>query len=150
MSIKTTVDTSVLDGILRNLPGNTANNVAKAAFAIEARAKLKAPVDTGALRASIYTSLKSHSKFDDAKASATERSQRRNKQGRISPLGDGDFVKLPEPKSETVAYVGPSVEYGAGIELGTSQRGATPYLLPAVRETEPEFKMLMGRAITNK
>jgi hypothetical protein len=44
--------------MIRNLDGNVAEAVAKTAFAVEARAKILAPVDTGALRASIYTALK--------------------------------------------------------------------------------------------
>jgi hypothetical protein len=149
MPTSTQLDTRVLDAIIRNLDGNVANAVAKAAFAIEGRAKLKAPVDTGALRASIYVSFKRSSGFDDAKASATQRSQRKNGAGVIRPLKDENFVQLPTPQDDATAYVGPSVEYGAGVELGTSTRAGTPYLLPAVREVEVEFRKLLGEAVTN-
>lgn len=142
-------DTKVLDAIIKNLDGNVANAVAKVAFAVEGRAKVNAPVDTGALRASIYTSLKGNSKFDDAKASATQRSQRRNGSGRVQPLEDKDFVPLPVPTSDAVAYVGPSVEYGAAVELGSVRRGGTPYLLPAVRQTENDMRKELGKAVRN-
>ena len=49
------IDTSGINRILRNLPGNRDRLVRRIAFEVEARAKQKAPVDTGALRASIYT-----------------------------------------------------------------------------------------------
>lgn len=48
-----TMDTRGLDRLLRDLPKEADAVVRKAAFDIEARAKRKAPVDTGALRNSI-------------------------------------------------------------------------------------------------
>ncbi len=132
----TTLDTSKLDSILKRLDANVANAVAKAAFAIEGRAKVKAPVDTGALRASIYTSLKAGG-GDAARVEARSR----RPEAIITPL--------PVPRDDHTAYVGPSVEYGADVELGTTRRGATPYLLPAVRETEKEFYKLIGEAVTD-
>ena len=49
------IDTSGINRILRNLPGNRDRLVRHIAFEVEARAKQKAPVDTEALRVSIYT-----------------------------------------------------------------------------------------------
>ena len=49
------IDTSGINRILRNLPGNRDRLVRRIAFEVEARAKQKAPVDTGALQASIHT-----------------------------------------------------------------------------------------------
>lgn len=143
------LDTRVLDGIIKNLDGNVANAVAKVAFALEGRAKVLAPVDTGALRASIYTSLKGNSKFDDARASAIQRSHRKNGAGRVQPLDSSDFAPLPVPTSDAVAYVGPSVEYGAAVELGSVKRGGTPYLLPAMRQTEDDLRKELGKAVRN-
>ncbi len=149
MPYSTTLDTSVLDAIIRNLDGNVENAVAKAAFAIEGKAKLKAPVDTGALRASIHVSMKRSSGFDDAKASATQRSQRKNGAGLFKPLKDENFVQLPMPRDDATAYVGPSVEYGASVELGSATRAGTPYLQPAVREVEDDFRKLLASAVKN-
>ena len=149
MPTSTQLDTRVLDAIIRNLDGNVSDAVAKAAFAIEGRAKLKAPVDTGALRASIHVSMKRKSGFDDAKASAIQRSTRKNGAGVVRVLKSENFVQLPEPKDDATAYVGPSVEYGAPVELGSATRAGTPYLLPAVREVEAEFRKLLGKAVTN-
>lgn len=132
-----TLDTTKLDSILRKLDGNVADAIAKAGFAVEGRAKTKAPVDTGALRASIYTSLASGDRSNDAMADA----QARNPDAETNPL--------PTPRDNHTAYVGPSVEYAMAIELGSAARAAQPYLLPAVRETEKEFLALVGKAVTD-
>jgi hypothetical protein len=50
------VDVSGLEKLADRLEAELAGAVAKAAFLIEAYAKMSAPVDTGALRASLYTS----------------------------------------------------------------------------------------------
>ncbi len=149
MARRMELDTTVLDGIIKNLDGNVAEAVAKVAFAVEGRAKINAPVDTGALRASIYTSLKGSNKFDDARANAIQRSNRRNGAGRVQLLESGDFVPLPMPTSDAVAYVGPSVEYGAAVELGSVKRGGTPYLLPAMRQVEADMRKELGKAVSN-
>lgn len=120
------LDTRVLDAIIKNLGGNVADAVAKAALSIEGRAKVKAPVDTGALRASIYTSTQN---------------------GDTSSAGTNP---LPVPTDDHTAYVGPSVEYGLFVEIGTVRRAGTPYLQPAVRETEDEFRKLLADAVVNK
>lgn len=150
MPVTTEVDTRILDAIIRNLGGNVADTIAKVALTVETKAKLRAPVDTGALRASIYTSLKDNDGFGEARSEAMARSTRRNGAGQIHPLGAKNFVELPKPKDNHTAYVGPSVEYGAAVELGTAQRSGTPYLQPAVRETESEFQEMLGKAVTNR
>lgn len=121
----TTLDTRVLDGLIRNSNGHVADAIAKTGFAIEARAKIRVPVDTGALRASIYTSLES---------------------------GGGNAsgpAPIPTPTDNLTAYVGPSMEYGPTVELGGHNQAAQPYLLPAVRDTEREFREWIGEAVTN-
>lgn len=129
------LDTRVLDGLIKRSGGNVAKAVAKVGFAIEARAKVNAPVDTGALRASIYTSLK------NGETSAIARAQALNP--------DAQTVPLPTPQDSHTAYVGPSVEYGASVELGTARRAPTPFLLPAVRATEKEFAKFLEENLTN-
>lgn len=124
------LDTRVLDALIRNLDGNVEEAVQKAAFAIEGRAKVKSPVDTGANRASIAVSMK-----------RTPPSVQR--------FSGVNYVELPTPQDNHTAYVGPTTDYAAGLELGTSRRAATPYLLPAVRETEAEFRKLLGEAVTD-
>ena len=125
-----TVNTTRLNNIIRNVDGDVADVIATIAFAVERQAKLNAPVDTGALRASIYTKLKSG--------------------GHQPGQYDGVvYVDLPEPESELVAIVGPTTEYGIFVELGSSRRAATPYLQPAVDQITNDldrFHSDLGRA----
>lgn len=138
MAREYTLDTKVLDGIIKHLDGNVGEAVAKVAFAIEAKAKLLAPVDTGALRASIYTSLKDGGMGTKAMSEA-------------SALRPGVLTDaLPVPRDNHTAYVGPSVEYGASVELGSAKRAGTPYLQPAVREAEKVFRDMLADAVVNK
>ena len=129
-----TLDTFGLNRILRNLPGNQKQLIKRLAFEVEARAKLKAPVDTGALRASIYTHV-------DGEAADPP-----------SIDGDAPRVALPDPPANT-AHVGPSVDYGLYVELGTSDMVAQPYLTPAVREVEANLRSYMDdfqRVVTDE
>lgn len=115
------IDTRRLNALIRKIPGNVATAVAATAFAIQRQAQINAPVDTGALRNSIYTRI--GNKPDGYSAMAAE----------VTSLNSGATLgELPEPENATTAYVGPSVEYGVYVELGTSKRGAQPYLGPAV------------------
>lgn len=105
------IDTRRLESILKNLPGRTEDNNRAIAFRVEAGAKNKAPVDTGALKSSIYTRC-----------------------GGQSSGQPGD-TPLPEPKGHD-AHVGPSMNYALPVELGTRRMSARPYLIPALREVE--------------
>lgn len=133
-----TIDTTRLDAILKHLDANIANAVAKAGFAVEAEAKLAAPVDTGALRASIYTSLHNGGRGTQAMSEARA----------LRP--DAVTGALPTPRNGNTAYVGPSVSYGQEVELGSSSRPGTPYLQPAVRAVEAQFKRLLADAVVDK
>lgn len=127
-SSKTRLDTFALDRLIKDLPGLTSDVVARVAFTVEGKAKIKAPVDTGALRASIYTSMRRSSRASEAMAAA---------RARRPEAGVG---ALPTPHDDFTAHVGPSVEYGEQVELGTSRRPGTPYLQPALRESEDEMR----------
>lgn len=48
---------------------------------------------------------------------------------------------------EDSAYIGTNVEYAAYVELGTSRRGAKPYLKPAVTQHTAEYKDLAKQAL---
>lgn len=126
----TSLDTRVLDAIIKNSNGNVAQAVAKAGFAIEGRAKINAPVDTGALRASIYTSVKEGTQ-------------------RPAPFTGANYVALPTPPDNTTVYVGPSVEYAAAVHFGTHDMEGRPFLLEALRATENDFRGMVRTAVTN-
>lgn len=55
MSITVTLDTKGLDRLIREAPGELDKEIRRAGFRVEGRAKVKAPIDTGFLRASIQT-----------------------------------------------------------------------------------------------
>lgn len=130
-SVDWELDTSRLNEILRNLPGNRRNAVRATAFTIEGKAKVRAPVDTGALRNSIYVRM-----------------------GRMPSqmpvlASDAPRAELPEPENEDTAHVGPSVEYAIYQELGTHDMAANPFLEPAVADTVDELTRNMGAAVTD-
>ena len=117
MTTRVFTDTTNLNRLIDRIPGNKRELVKSVAFQVEALAKMKAPVDTGALRNSIYVSLQdSHTPPSEA----TE--------------------TLPIPDNDVTAFIGPSVEYGINQELGTSFMEPQPYLLPALREVEQQLE----------
>lgn len=130
---RVTVDTSRLNRILRNLPGNTHDLVRAIAFAVEAQAKVNAPVDTGALRNSIYTRIGN----EDGGPAAFSAAQGRNPEAQT--------VELPQPPSNTVAHVGPGVNYGIEVEFGGGKRAAQPFLISAVRQVERDLERRFAR-----
>lgn len=122
------LDTKKLNRIIKNLPGNTSDAVGSVAFSVERKAKMKAAVDTGALRASIYTRLGTRKNgFDQASAAAHGRNP------------EAQLAELPQPENNQTAHVGPSVNYAVNVEYGTHKQAAQPFLTPAVRETEQEL-----------
>lgn len=123
------IDTGRLNRILDRLPGNRRDAVRATAFAIQRKAQVKAPVDTGALRNSIYVRMG-------------------RSEGQMPPVeGDGERAELPQPEDDDTAHVGPSVEYGLYVEMGTERMAAQPYLLPAVNEAADELERNFGPVV---
>lgn len=115
------IDTSELDALARSLGkaaggigARTAAVLRKTAYDIERSAKAQAPVDTGALRASISTSFS----------------------------GDGRHGTM-------AAEIGPTVEYGIYLELGTSRMPPQPYLAPAYEQHIGSLEAALGAAVEN-
>ena len=127
-----TVSTTRLNRIIRGVDDDVADVIATIAFAVERAAKERAPVDTGALRASIYTKLK--------------------RGGHEPTQWDGVvYVAIPDPDSDLEAIVGPTVEYAIVQELGGNTHAAHPYLLPAVEQVANQLEQFNGdfrRAVT--
>ena len=97
------------------------------AFEIESEAKQLAPVDTSALRNSIYTVTQDEDNY--ASASAAAKGKR----------GDIQTEAHPSPTGNIIANVGPCVEYAEYVELGTSRMAAQPYLTPAVEKVAQKY-----------
>lgn len=120
MKTRVTTDTSRLNRLISHIPGNRKKAVKAVGFRVEALAKMKAPVDLGNLRNSIYM-----------------RSSEDN------PVSEVSTEELPKPP-ETSVYIGPTVEHGIYQELGTSIMDAQPYMLPALRQVESELEQSFG------
>ena len=117
------LDTRELDRIAKKLDISTEAVVRRFAFQVEAEAKAAAPVDTGALRNSIYTTTQH--------GQGTQPGDR----------GDADTYELPKPEGKVLAIVGPSVSYALAVELpGVTRKWAgKPYLTPAVEHVSRRY-----------
>lgn len=124
-------DSSKLRAIIRNLGTNARQALRNVAFTVERLAKQKAPVDTGALRGSIYTAMQGDNAPPDAGQA-------------------GEQVRLPNVDGALVAHVGPSVDYGIYQELGTRVMAAQPFLLPALRAAEDVVPAEFRRVATDE
>lgn len=100
---------------------------------------MAAPVDTGALRASIYTRI-GQTGGDYTQMASEVRGRR--PEAELSPL--------PEPENNTTAYIGPSVEYAAAVEYGSHNRAGRPYLTPAVTGVTDDLVRQFGRVATDE
>jgi hypothetical protein len=115
MTNKVRVDTRKLNSILKSVDGDTLGVIVEIAGDVVKDAKALAPVDEGNLRDGIYF--------------------RTAKENRMPPLsGDVNRVELPAPETPLSVSIGPSVDYGIVIELGSTTHSAQPYLSPAFRK----------------
>lgn len=111
------LDTRELDRIAAKVGKTCEQIIMSLAFDIEAQAKMNAPVDTGALRNSVYVEGKEKSDYQQAAAGVTSRRP------------DVETERHPAPSGKVIANVGPCVEYAEYVELGAN---AQPFLTPAV------------------
>ena len=135
------LDSKVLDAIIKNLDGNVSAAVETVAFAIEAETKVNIDqmdaVDTGALMNSVGVSMKSGGDADKAASVAKA----------LNP--EAIITDLPKPDNKHSAYVGPQVEYAYEVHFGNGNMPGRPYLLKAVRGMEKKFKDELGKAVRN-
>lgn len=106
--------------------------VRKTAFDIVADAKPNTPVDTGALKNSIYVVTDQRSTYREAQAKADASVGRAGrKPRRHHPMATG--------ASEFAAIVGVGMEYGMAVEYGSDGRAPRPYIGPAVEHQRRQF-----------
>lgn len=104
--------------------------VRKAAFDIQANAQANAPVDTGFLKASIYTVAEGGSGYEAARAAAEARNAERAV----------DQVALPSVGiGQAAAMVVVGASYGLYVEMGSVHMAPRPFLAPAVARVKPQF-----------
>ena len=120
---KVTLDNRRLNNLIREVPDNVEEFIKSVGFSIEREAKIRAPVDTGALRNSIYT-------------------QTKNSNTRVS---ESDY-ELPRGTKSKI-YVGPTMDYAIIQEFGSSNQNAQPYLIPALqlvaRQLSEHYRILI-------
>lgn len=112
--------------------------VRKTAFDIQARAQANAPVDTGFLKASIYTVTWKSSNYGQGKRSKTG--------GKTKFTGTYElFPEIEKPYDDQTAYVAVGATYGEYVEYGTVHMPAQPYMTPAIEAVRPSFEAALGK-----
>lgn len=106
-------------------------------YVFEGAAKPLTPVDTGFLRASIYTSSPRVNGYAAALAAARS----------FNPDGEALPPAQPERLQVVVAV---AAEYGAPVEYGTSRMAARPFLRPAFDANRNRVADLMGRLLVER
>lgn len=144
--------------IAAKLPVETDAAVRKAAHDVEGNAKARVPVDTGALKNSIYTktnkgdAVEGTLNYSQAKSEAEAKAKTKNRNVTFLP-------EVPTPP-EISAIVAVSVEYGAAVEFGRARGfgglaggaeagglGAQPYMTPAAEIVRPAFEAAMKQLL---
>jgi HK97 gp10 family phage protein len=120
------IDTKEVDRVMKALGMSRDAIVRTIGFDIESAAKQLAPVDTSALRNSIYTETPDGNTFDVASSNA------------LSKNPKVTTIQHPKPEKGFV-NVGPSVNYAEFVEFGTSKQSAQPYLVPAAESVSQKF-----------
>lgn len=136
IDITADIDVTGLDDLANRIESELAKAVAASAFLIEAHAKLAAPVDTGALRASIYTSTWNGSQWSGAAASASAL------RSGVTILAD-----IGKPSSNLEAIVAVGVHYAAHVEYGTFRQAGRFYLRNAAMANLQPIRQLFAQAI---
>lgn len=137
IDITADIDVTGLDDLANRLESELAKAVAASAFLIEGYAKMNAPVDTGALRASLYTSTwDSGSEWGKAAASAGAL------RSGVTILAD-----IGKPSSNLEAIVAVGVHYAAHVEYGTFRQAGRFYLRNAAMANLQPIRQLFAQAI---
>ncbi|MCA1596068.1 MAG: hypothetical protein LC772_06555 [Chloroflexi bacterium] len=103
--------------------------VRKTCFDIEGVAKQNAAVDTGAMRASIYSVVEGQDGSGDADAAA------------LAANPKAELLPKPDLTVDTMnGFVAVGASYAGYIEYGTTRAPAQPFLSPAVDQVRPSFE----------
>lgn len=125
--IKLTSTRQNWDGILSQTRTRVGQIVRKTALDAQAAAQAASPVDTGALRASIYTASFGASVGTNAQVSVQ------------ATAGKAALFPPYELTAAFQAAVVVGAEYGYWVEVGTTRRPARPFLLPAIEDQQGPF-----------
>jgi HK97 gp10 family phage protein len=125
--------------VAAHLQKAAADLVRTAAFNVEARAKSLAAVDTGAMRAAIYTVTRDSSGYSAAAAEATSASATA-----AEHLQDEE----PRPEKATSAVVHAAMDYSDFVEHGTGHMAAQPFMTPAAAMETPRLQQALRKLAT--
>jgi HK97 gp10 family phage protein len=131
------IDVKGLSKMLTSFPRHASFAIRQTAFSVEFDAKQNAPVDTGALRASIYISTKDESGYGPSIAEAIGVS--------ISATAS-IATEFPQPTDPLHAVVAVGMSYGPYLEFGTRFMPAQPFLGPAAIANRQFFGEMMREA----
>lgn len=135
------IDKRVLDNIRNKLPENRRETVLKMAIGIAKIAESSAPSDRGNLKRSIVARMRDGYHSTGGGLRATRPRMNRGKR-QIT-------TRLPKPKNDQYAFVGPTVFYGAFIEYGTRRnRQKRPYLRAGVDWVQTRLSQFIGPMTT--
>jgi HK97 gp10 family phage protein len=145
IKILTQMNTGPLTKLTESFRKEASKVIRMAAFEIEGDAKMNCPVDTGALRASIYTTTYN---MDGRQAAVAEADTVywSNKEGADVSKGLPLSPPPPQPADELTAYVSVGMKYGIHVEYGTSRMAARPFMEPAAERARKGFYDGMAQA----
>lgn len=112
--------------------------VRKTALDIEAAAKLRCPVDTGACRASIH-SVTDRTNGYSAAAAATKAAN-----------GGAEVFPAERPEGPMQAIVAVAAAHGIYVEMGTTRMPARPYVTPAFEQAAEPFRKALAAAVSEE
>ncbi len=120
--------------VAERLHAAAAKLVKTAAFNVEARAKGNAAVDTGAMRAAIYTVTRDGSGYAGAAADAAS----------VNPHAEMQSEE-PQPAKDTSAVVHAGMNYSVYVEYGTVHMAAQPFMAPAAAAEQPNLQQALRK-----
>lgn len=131
------------DQIVPAIEAKVSLAVRKTAFDIEAGAKARTPVDTGALRSSIHIIIFDKSSYPEAIEQAAKLYKEK-----YPTRKEPEFLsEEPTPKHKLKALVAVAINYGWFIENGTSKQPAKPFLAPAAMAANDSFIAAVKAAV---
>jgi HK97 gp10 family phage protein len=142
-SVTSVVTDDALLGLITSIPVKSKQNVEDAAHAIQQLAAQLAPVQTGALRSSVYVSSPAGSDYAEHSGEAESRNPLAFILDEIKP----EFVLSlfgSSSDSTYTAVVGVAVNYGLFIEFGTRYMGAKPFMTPSAEVVRTQFIAAMS------
>lgn len=146
LTISSTLNLGPLKNFVKEFREEARKVILMTAFSIEADAKINTTpnVDTGALRASIYTITYRGSGRDSALQEAQNLFQKKNP-GVSPPVASENFPEV----GELTAVVSVGMSYGIYVEYGTVKSAAYPFLIPAAEKNKELFNKGMAEAVKN-